>query len=54
MVAIGKVSAEQDGERLYFDKVEGLSTPIDYQTLHDCPELEKMEYFVNPQGASSS
>lgn len=51
IVAIGKVSAEQDGERLYFEKVEGLSTPIDYQTLHDCPELEKMEYFVNPQGS---
>ena len=51
VVAIGKISAEQDGKELYFEKVEGLMTPIDYQTLHDSPELEKMEYFVNPQGS---
>ncbi len=51
IVAICKISAEQDGEQLYFEKVEGLSTPIDYQTLRNCPELEKMEYFTNPQGS---
>ena len=51
VVAIAKVTSEQDGERLYFEKVEGLSNPIDYKVLHDCPELEKMEYFVNPQGS---
>ena len=32
-------------------KTEGLTSPIDYQTLKSCPELEKMEYFVNPQGS---
>ena len=51
VVAIAKVSAEQDGERLYFEKVEGLATPIDYKTLRECPELERMEYFVNQQGS---
>lgn len=51
IVAIAKVSAEQDGERLLFEKVEGLSVPIDYKTLRECPELERMEYFVNPQGS---
>lgn len=51
VVAIGKVTAEQDGEKLYFEKIEGLSSPIDYTTLKDCPELERMEYFVNPQGS---
>lgn len=51
IVAIAKVSAEQDGERLYFEKVEVLSRPIDYKTLRECPELERMEYFVNPQGS---
>lgn len=51
IVAVAKISSEQDGERLYFEKVEGLFTPIDYQTLRECPELEKMEYFVNPQGS---
>lgn len=51
VVAIAKVSAEQDGERLYFEKVEGLATPIDYKTMRECPELERMEYFVNQQGS---
>lgn len=51
VVAIAKVSAKQDGERLYFEKVEGLATPIDYKTLRECPELEQMEYFVNQQGS---
>jgi 5-methylcytosine-specific restriction protein B len=51
IVALAKISAEQDGEKLYFEKTEGLTSPIDYQTLKSCPELEKMEYFVNPQGS---
>ena len=33
IVAIGRVSAEQDGEKLFFEKVEGLTSPIDYATL---------------------
>ncbi len=51
VVAIGCVSSEQDGERIFFEKVEGLSSPIDYATLKGCPELECMEYFQNPQGS---
>lgn len=51
IVAIGKVSAEQDGQQIYFEKLEGLSVPIDYSTLKACSELERMEYFVNPQGS---
>lgn len=51
IVAIGKVSAEQDGEKIYFEKVEGLASPIDYVTLKGCPELEHMEYLRNPQGS---
>lgn len=51
IVAIGRVSAEQDGENLFFEKVEGLTSPIDYATLRECPELERMEYFQNPQGS---
>lgn len=39
VVAICKVTAEQDGEQIYFEKVEGLSAPIDYLTLKACPEL---------------
>lgn len=51
IAAIGRVSAEQDGEKLFFEKVEGLTSPIDYATLRGCPELERMEYFQNPQGS---
>lgn len=51
IVAIGRVSAEQDGEKLFFEKVEGLTSPIDYTTLKECPELKRMEYFQNSQGS---
>lgn len=51
VVALGRITQENDGEALYFEKVEGLSTPIEYQTLRDCPELEKMEFFVQPNGS---
>lgn len=51
VVAIGRITQENDGQSLYFEKVEGLSTPIEYQALRDCPELEKMEFFVQPNGS---
>ena len=51
VVAIGRIIAEQDGSKVVFEKVEGLATPIDYATLKDCPELDRMEYFQNPQGS---
>ena len=51
IVALAKISAAQDGEKLYFEKVEGLTSPIDYSALRDCPELAEMEYFQNPQGS---
>ena len=51
IVAIGRVCAEQDGEKLFFEKIEGLTSPIDYAALRECPELERMEYFQNPQGS---
>ena len=51
IVAIFRVNAEQDGERIYFEKLEGLSSPIDFATLKACPELKKMEYFSINQGS---
>lgn len=47
IVAIGKISAEQDGEKICFEKVEGLASPIDYAALKECPALEQMEFFRN-------
>lgn len=51
VVALLRIHAEQDGEKIYFEKLEGLSSPIDYATLKERAELEKMEYFVSPQGS---
>jgi len=51
VVAIARISKEQDGKELVIEKVEGLLTPIDYQQLRDHPALENMEYFSQPQGS---
>lgn len=51
IVAIGRITAEQDGEKIIFEKLEGLTSPIDFMTLKNCPELTKMEFFVNPNGS---
>ena len=51
IVALGRITGEQDGQKIYFEKTEGLVNPIDYSTLKNCPELEKMEFFQNPNGS---
>ena len=51
VVGLAKVVTEQDGEKLTFEKVEGFASPIDLAVLKSCPELEQMEYLVNPQGS---
>ena len=51
VVAFVKVSAANDGQKIYFEKTESLANPIDYQTLKECPELKKMEFFQNPNGS---
>lgn len=51
IVAIAKITQENDGKAIYIRKVEGLTTPIEYSSLKDCAELEKMEFFVQPNGS---
>lgn len=51
IVAIAQIVRENDGENLYFKKVEGLANPVDYSTLKAYQELAHMEYFANPQGS---
>ena len=51
VVAIAKITAEQDGEQFYFEKIEGLTNPIDYKILKEFPELEEMQYFTNSHGS---
>ena len=50
VVALSKVSAANDGKKICFEKAESLVNPIDYRTLRECPELEQMEFFQNPNG----
>lgn len=50
VVALAKVSAANDGNKICFEKTESLVNPIDYRTLKECPELEQMEFFQNPNG----
>lgn len=51
IVALAKITRANDGERLYFEKIESLATPIDYATVRECPELAEMEFFTNPNGS---
>lgn len=51
VVAILEVTKEQDEERIYFKKVEFLSSPVDFALLKACPGLENMEFFVCSQGS---
>ncbi len=51
IVALAKVSKENDGTLLHFEKTEGLASPVEYSRLRDCPELKQMEYFIQPQGS---
>ena len=50
VVALAKVSAANDGKKICLEKTESLGNPIDYRTLKECPELEQMEFFQNPNG----
>jgi len=51
IVALCKISRENDGKSLYFEKLEGLSTPIEYSVIKDIVELQNMEFFINPNGS---
>ena len=51
VVAIGRISQASDGSAIYIEKTEGLSNPIEYSDLKGAAELEKMEFFVQPNGS---
>ena len=50
IVAICEITQAND-EKISFSKKEGLSVPIEYSELKECPELEKMEFFLQPNGS---
>ncbi len=51
VVAICRITQENDGKALYFEKTENLTTPIELQTLKEAPELVEMEFFAQPNGS---
>lgn len=51
IVSLAKVTLENDGEYLYFEKTEDLLTPIDYSQIKNSPELGEMEFIANPNGS---
>lgn len=51
ITALAEITQASDGHSIYFSKTEGLSVPIEYAVLKECPELEKTEFFVQPNGS---
>ena len=51
IVGLAQITAENNGEKIVFEKTESLGSPIGYSTLKECMELENMEFFVNPNGS---
>lgn len=51
VVGLATISRASDGTQLYFRKEETLTTPIDYADIKDIPELQQMEFMVNPNGS---
>ena len=51
IVALGRISAPANGKELFVEKLEALTSPIDFAALRECPELEQMEYLKNARGS---
>lgn len=43
IVALCRISKENDGENLYFEKLEGLTSPIDYARVKEIAEFNNMD-----------
>lgn len=51
IVALCRITRENDGKELRFAKTESLATPIELQAIKNCPELEQMEFLVQQNGS---
>lgn len=53
ITALGRITQENDGMKICFEKTESLPVPIaiDYSALKNYPSLAKMESFVQPDGS---
>lgn len=50
VTALGKITQKIEDQAIYFEKAEDLTVPVEYATLKECSELEKMEFFVQKNG----
>lgn len=51
ILGLAIVSKESDDSRIYFEKLETFTTPIDLSEIKACKELEEMEFFANSNGS---
>lgn len=51
ITTIAQVSKANDGQQIWFKKIETLSEPVDYTVIKSAPELYKMEFLINPNGS---
>lgn len=51
IVALCEIVRGNDGERLYFKKIESLANPVGLEAVKGLPELQSTEVFVNPNGS---
>lgn len=51
ITTIAKVSRANDGEKIWFQKTETLTDPVDFSVIKGIPELKQMEFLVNPNGS---
>ena len=51
ITALAIVSKESDGQRIWFEKVESLMTPIPFVTVKENADLKRMEFLANPNGS---
>lgn len=51
IVGLAAVTKEQDGEKIYFKKKEGFSTPILFDEIREADELAEFEFNVQNRGS---
>ncbi len=50
ILALAIVAKENDGQRIWFEKVESLATPIPYSAIKENEDLTNMEFFSGQHG----
>lgn len=51
ITTIARVSRASDGEKIWFQKTETLTEPVGFSVIKGIPELQNMEFLVNPNGS---